>query len=97
MNVNSANSFETERIERVKESGLFDPDWYLNQVPYDLDEQSEIAKHYIEKGAAEGLNPHPVFDTAYYLSQINHGEGLEGLTPLEHYQSHGWRLGRRGW
>ena len=40
--------------------------------------------HYIRFGAKEGRDPHPLFDTAYYVSQY---PGLEtsGINPLIHY------------
>jgi hypothetical protein len=41
-------------------------------------------EHYVRFGAAEGRDPHPLFDTAWYLAH-NPDARIVGITPLEHY------------
>ncbi|MDQ3349114.1 MAG: glycosyltransferase, partial [Acidobacteriota bacterium] len=49
--------------------------------------------HFIERGAIEGLNPSPLFDTSYYLRE-NPDVAALGLNPLAHYLDHGVEEGR---
>ena len=46
--------------------------------------------HYVRKGAAAGRNPHPLFDTAFYVDQLS-ATTRERFNPLVHYQSWGGR------
>ncbi len=53
----------------IREFGLLDGDWYraeYGDVPADMDP----IEHYLTIGAAEGRNPHPLFDTGYYARQM---------------------------
>ena len=48
--------------------------------------------HYRSNGAAEGMDPHPLFDTRFYLRQCP--EALRpGTDPLSHFLQSGWRDG----
>ena len=49
--------------------------------------------HYLLRGAAKGRDPHPIFDSKYYLSQ-DPDATKTGLTPLEHYLRFGAKRGR---
>src|SRR5262249_36987297 len=40
--------------------------------------------HYLEIGGYEGRNPHPEFDTAYYLENYPDATSTD-MTPLEHF------------
>jgi len=44
--------------------------------------------HYILHGAAQGLDPHPLFDTSFYLQQYADVSD-SGVNPLKHYVQHG--------
>ena len=57
-------------VALVRDSGLFDEDWYRQTYP-DV-EQSGLGaiEHYLTIGAREGRNPGPLFDTAYYARQM---------------------------
>ena len=50
-------------------------------------------QHYLRYGAGEGRNPHPLFETKWYLTQRPELTNIS-LTPLEHYVSCGAREGR---
>lgn len=57
-----------QAVETIRGSGLFDERWYLSQVqprPADID----AVAHFVDKGQAEGLSPHPAFVTDWYLHQ----------------------------
>ncbi|MBL1258889.1 rhamnan synthesis F family protein [Methylocystis sp. Sn-Cys] len=80
-------SIQTTEYALISGSILFDPQWYLAAYA-DLSEDTDAARHYIEYGASEGRNPHPLFDTRYYLEQCPTA-AESGLTPLAHYLIHG--------
>ena len=50
--------------------------------------------HYLTHGRYEGRNPHPLFDTAFYLEQ-NLDVAAAEIDPLVHYLTHGAAEGRR--
>lgn len=50
-------------------------------------------EHYLEEGAALGLNPHPDFDTVWYL-RANPDVARSGQNPLVHYLTSGKSEGR---
>ncbi len=76
-------------------SPLFDPQHYRRQaalagLPADLGGQSALV-HYLQTGAAQGIEPHPLFDEAAYRARhLRAGEREPGLL---HYL----RLGREPW
>ena len=49
-------------------------------------------EHYQTIGWREGRNPHPLFDTTWYLKN-NPDVAASGCEPLEHYCRDGWRKG----
>ena len=70
-----------------------DPVWY-RRTYFDLrDTPIDVARHYLEHGAAEGRNPHPLFDTNFYLEQ-NPDVVAAGANPLVHYITCGAKEGR---
>ena len=57
-------------VRTIRDSGLFDVDWYLQAYP-DVEQSGQDAiEHYLTIGAREGRNPGPLFDTAYYARQV---------------------------
>ena len=75
----------------VAESGLFDAGWYRRSVP-EAPPGGE-ADHYLRHGAREGHDPHPLFDSSFYL-ETNPDVARAGLDPLVHYVLAGAREGR---
>lgn len=63
---------------------LFDEAWYRVRAGV----TGPALTHYLEKGAAMGLAPHPLFDSSTYFAP-------GGVPPLLHYVSEGERQGRR--
>lgn len=79
----------------VEQSGLFEPDWYCQQPGIAGEAavwQAPVA-HYLETGAALGLNPGPGFDGAWYLAAYP-DVAEAGVNPLVHYLLHGRAEGR---
>ena len=76
----------------IRGSDLFDPEWYLTQLPT-ATTIANVIQHYIAWGAAEGLDPHPLFDTSWYLEQYADVRD-SGVNPLVHYLKYGAAEGR---
>ena len=75
-------------------SALFDAAWYLGQYPEVAAlEDCDPLTHYLKRGAHEGRDPNPVFNTAWYLAN-NPNVAAADLNPLEHYLEFGAREGR---
>lgn len=84
----------TERLVKfLASSRLFDREYYLESNPDVAKSGAEPTRHYLQRGAAEGRNPHPLFDTNYYLQQYPDVAGAE-INPLVHYLSKGWKENR---
>jgi len=71
-------------VERVRAAGLFDDEWYREQVPGVADPLS----HYLAEGHREDRSPHPCFVVGWYREQAG-----EGLTPEEAPLLHYLRTG----
>jgi glycosyltransferase involved in cell wall biosynthesis len=71
---------------------LFDTAFYLQQPGIDLQRLAPLA-HYVLVGAGEGRNPHPLFNTAWYLSH-NPDVVASGTNPLLHFANRGGPEGR---
>ncbi|QEE39062.1 hypothetical protein FV241_14260 [Methylobacterium sp. WL2] len=77
---------------RLASSELFDAAWYrATQVPGLRSDQ--VARHYLQEGAARGLSPSPLFDGPWYLA-TNPDVAVAGLNPLLHYLDSGRAEGR---
>jgi ADP-heptose:LPS heptosyltransferase/GT2 family glycosyltransferase len=77
-----------EEIELLHNSPLVDPVWYRQTYAELRDTPIDVARHYLEHGAAEGRNPGPFFDTNFYLDQ-NPDVANSGMNPLVHYILYG--------
>ena len=78
------------QVEAIVQSGLFDVGFYLATNPETAIAPLSPALHYVLRGAAEGRDPNPLFDTSYYLER-----GCPaGMTPLFHYLDAGAAEGR---
>jgi hypothetical protein len=68
----------------IRNSGLFDPGYYLAQCPGDRAALSDPVQHYVRTGAARGLDPSPLFDGSAYAEQ-NPAAEASGENPLAHF------------
>ena len=50
----------------VKNSGLFDAEWYVAKYPDPPVTTQDALRHYLEHGAAQGRDPNPNFSGAWY-------------------------------
>lgn len=82
-------------IAAIRESDLFDAEWYLAQYPDVGTLGIDPAAHYLWLGARLGRNPSPEFDTIAYLD-ANFDVAATGANPLLHYVKFGMREGRGG-
>lgn len=78
----------------VKPTALFDQAWYLRARPDLVGTRTSPLPHYLLHGAAEDLDPHPLFDTDVYRERNAAALGETGLTPLEHFVRVGAGEGR---
>lgn len=76
----------------LAESGLFDPQFYLQNAHDLAATRVDPLRHYLSHGAIERRDPHPLFDTRWYLTQ-SHEARLAGGNPLAHYLTVGWKEG----
>ena len=68
----------------IRRSGQFDATFYLLRYPKAASAPGHPALHYVERGAAEGMNPNADFDTRAYLNE--HPELAEsGRNPFAHF------------
>jgi GT2 family glycosyltransferase len=72
----------------IGDSGLFDPDYYAEQLPPTDRGTKDLLWHFVTQGSREGLRPNPLFDPAFYLRQ-NLDVAEAGIDPLAHYISYG--------
>lgn len=72
---------------RIRRSGLFDAQWYVRTFPEVLASGLDPLRHFVRRGAAEGLDPNPWFDTSWY-SERNRRAATRGRNPLVHYLRH---------
>ncbi|OIQ79889.1 methyltransferase domain protein [mine drainage metagenome] len=80
-------------ISLIRDSGLFDIDWYLSKNPDVVQAGIDPVEHYLMSGAAEGRNPNPFFDGNGYLQQYQ-DVSAAAMNPLVHYISFGSHEGR---
>ena len=76
----------------IERAGLFDAEFYRKTLANaDQDHRYPyLLVHYLARGAREGNDPHPLFNTAYYLMQSPDIKA-SGLNPLIHYIDYGAR------
>lgn len=76
----------------LRQSGLFDAEWYKRHYTDLGFSKIDSLTHYVEHGAPERRDPSPVFDTNFYLRQF---ESLDPavVNPLCHYLLVGEELG----
>ena len=74
---------EEAQIAAIRDSGLFDADYYFASYP-DIQPPIDPIRHYCEHGWHEGRNPSAEFDTHAYLAAYNDVKDAE-MNPLWHY------------
>jgi chondroitin synthase len=80
-------------IEDIKESGLFDTEWYLKEYP-DVDMSGlQPIDHYMLIGWRIGRSPSPKFCATQYL-EYHHDVNQANVNPLLHYIKTGKGEGR---
>lgn len=82
------------RAERneIERSGLFDPEWYLEQNPDVAQHRIDPLAHYLRNGYMEDRDPHPLFNASWYRALYR--DELRGTTPLIHFLRNGKSLRR---
>ncbi len=85
---------ELERqIQLIKDSPLFDEEWYYEQNADVAGVGVSAAAHYLKFGAAEGRNPGPNFDGKWYRNRYP-DVAAGNFNPLVHYIEWGAAEGR---
>lgn len=83
----------THHAACIRESGLFDEAWYCAAYPDVAQQGVDPILHYLRRGAGEGRNPSPSFNTVFYTT--NYPDVTEsGINPLLHYLLSGKAEGR---
>ena len=80
------------RSYRLRESGLFDADFYARYYPEVPASGFDPFVHYMLYGHKESRFPHQLFDIEHYGHQVPEHE-REGLNPLLHYFERGGAAG----
>ncbi len=87
-------------MRAIRRSGLFDEQFYLRQLSTLPDKSRDLTSiwahplaHYLLYGAYNEEDPHPLFDTVFYLER-NPDVAAAGRNPLEHYLASGGLEGR---
>ena len=82
------------RIRRIRQSPLFDADFYAERNPDVVAAGVDLAKHYALSGWKEHRNPSVEFSTRRYL-EANPDVAAAGINPLLHYIDRGKAEGRQ--
>ena len=85
--------FSQEHVEIIRNSSLFDPEWYLENNPDVAQSGADPAEHFSLFGGSERRNPSAKFDTTQYLQAHPDVQAI-GINPLVHYELHGKTEGR---
>lgn len=76
-------------VRVILESGLFDFEFYAEQGG----DATDPVRDYVARGAREGLDPTPYFDTSYYF-ETSPDVSASAMNPFVHYLEFGAREGR---
>jgi glycosyltransferase involved in cell wall biosynthesis len=68
----------------IKRSGLFFPEWYVQKLRSPLPLWMKPIEHYLLVGAAQGLDPNPLFSSEYYGHNYPEAKSEEE-NPLLHF------------
>ncbi|EHH68895.1 glycosyltransferase [Gluconobacter morbifer] len=72
-------------IALLAQSLLFDAEWYCRRYAALLPPGTDPVVHYYWIGAAQGLDPHPLFSSSWYTSAL---PVEAAINPLVHYITH---------
>ena len=86
-------SRQIAQLELVRQSSLFDRDWYLETYPDVAATGLDPLDHFMSKGWREGRNPGPEFATWSYLN-ANADVARANINPLVHFIEFGHSEGR---
>ncbi|MEC7934400.1 MAG: hypothetical protein VX218_19220, partial [Pseudomonadota bacterium] len=89
-----AEAAPAEHVALIRQSPLFNEDWYLRTYPDVQILGLDAAAHYLWLGSLLRRDPSSDFSTAGYL-EMNPDVGAAGMNPLLHYVKNGHREGRR--
>ncbi|MGC8483833.1 MAG: hypothetical protein ACP5OE_09350 [Thermodesulfobium sp.] len=76
----------------IRNSNLFDRNWYLEQNPDVSQSKIKPAYHYLLYGGFEGRDPSPHFSSKWYLETYRDVQQA-GMNPLVHYLKYGKKEG----
>lgn len=76
------------QAEAIRKAGVFDSAWYLKRYPDVAEAGHDPLLHYLNHGAGEARDPHPLFDSNWYRSTYPEVKS-SGLSPLGHFVSVG--------
>jgi glycosyltransferase involved in cell wall biosynthesis/SAM-dependent methyltransferase len=79
---------ETDLVDVIRTSPLFDAEWYVAQYPDVLAAAADPARHYLLEGGFQQRDPGPAFSSEYYL-RSNPDVRRAAFNPLLHYILHG--------
>ena len=82
-----------KELAYIKNSPLFDEEWYISQNSDILNSNITAYEHYIKYGWKDGLNPSSKFDGNIYLKD-NQDVANANICPLVHYLTIGAKEGR---
>jgi hypothetical protein len=80
-------------VALIRDSDLFDADYYLSRNPDVRNAGMDTARHYLHFGWKERRDASAGFSTSQYLRD-NPDVARAGVNPLVHYLRHGFREGR---
>ncbi len=86
--INKSKYNEKIYLDVIRNSDLFDKNWYLLQYTDLKGKCHDAAKHYLKFGWKEGREPGPFFDGKSYL-ELNPDVAKANICPLLHYELHG--------
>lgn len=84
---------ETQELNKIRRSGLFDEYWYLENNPDVVQAKAEPSLHYLHYGGMEGRDPSPKFSSKWYLDTYEDVKKAR-INPLVHYLRYGKKEGR---
>lgn len=80
-------------LHLLRESALFDSNWYLANNPDVAKAKADPVLHYYRHGGFEGRDPSPGFSSNWYLNAYEDVKKA-GINPLVHYLRYGQKEGR---
>ena len=89
-----ASASETNDLDLIRRSGLFDATWYQQSYPDPANAGIDPLGVYHDQGWRQGRRPNPYFDPGYYREQ-NEDVRRADTDPLLHYIRYGERERRR--